>query len=138
MDARTKQAAADAAVSAARKRSGSEKRQRGAPVSVRLLPEEREQVQAKARAAGLSLAAYGRAVMLGDPGIRARRAPTVNAEAIARATAALNKVGSNLNQIAHTLNAGRAVGSAETLAAVAEVSDILQLFRAAAGMKEPA
>jgi hypothetical protein len=44
--------------------------------------------------------------MLGTPGPRAKRSPPVNAEALGRATAALNKVGSNLNQVAHRLNAG--------------------------------
>jgi hypothetical protein len=95
------------------RRSGSEKRQRGAPVSVRFLPDERTVVQEKARAAGLSVASFLRASGLGAPGPRAQRTPTINAEALARATAALNKVGSNLNQIAHVLNAGGAIGMAQ-------------------------
>lgn len=115
------------------RRSGSEKRQRSAPVSVRFLDDERAIAKARAAEAGLSLASYLRAAGIGDPGIRAQRAPTVNAEAIAHATAALNKVGSNLNQIARVLNAGQAAGSAETLQAVAEVREILALFREAAG-----
>jgi methionine synthase I (cobalamin-dependent) len=88
------------------KRSGSERRQRGVPVSVRFLPDERATVEDRAREVGLSLASFLRAAVLGTPGPRARRSPPVNAEALGRATAALNKVGSNLNQIAHGLNAG--------------------------------
>lgn len=107
-------------------RRGSENRQRCAPVSVRCLPEERAALELKAREAGLTLASYLRASGLGTPGPRAKRRPPVNAEALARATAALNKVGSNLNQIAHVLNAGGAIGMAgeyiSTLAVVREAA----------------
>jgi hypothetical protein len=108
------------------KRSGSENRQRNAPVSVRCLPDERAELEQKAREAGLALAGYLRACGLGTPGPRARRSPPVNAEALARATAALNKAGSNLNQIAHVLNAGGAIVMARdylsTLAVVREAA----------------
>jgi hypothetical protein len=104
------------------KRSGSEKRQRAkGAVLVRLLPDERAAVEVKAREVGLSLASFLRACGLGTPGPRARRSPPVNAEALARATAALNKVGSNLNQIAHGLNAGGfSLTAQECFAALAE------------------
>jgi len=105
------------------RRSGSERRQRGkGAVLVRLLPDERTALEDKSREVGLSLAAFLRACGLGTPGPRARRSPTVNAEALGHATAALNKVGSNLNQIAHVLNAGRSTVTAEEcFAALAEV-----------------
>jgi len=103
-----------------RNHSGSNKRQRGAPVSIRLLPAERAEIETRAREAGLSIGSYLRASALGSPGPRAKRSPPVNAEALALAVAELNKVGSNLNQIARVLNAGQAVGSRESLAALAE------------------
>ena len=110
-------------------RSGSEKRQRGAPVSIRFLDDERAEAQAKAAEAGMSLASYGRAAMLGDPGIRAKRAPTLNAVLLAQAVAALNKAGSNLHQIAHHLNAGHAAGSAETVQTLHETrAAVLQII----------
>ncbi len=103
------------------RRSGSEKRQRDkGGVLVRLLPEERAAVEEKARDVGLSLASFFRACGLGAPGPRARRMPPVNAEVLGRAIAALNKVGSNLNQIAAILNAGGAVTTQECFAALAE------------------
>jgi hypothetical protein len=46
--------------------------------------------------------------VIGTPGPRAQRAPSFDARALAQATAALNKVGSNLNQMARILNAGGA------------------------------
>lgn len=116
----------DATPQTTAKRSGSENRQRNAPVSVRCLPDERAELEEKAREAGLALAGYLRACGLGTPGPRARRSPPVNAEALARATAALNKAGSNLNQIAHVLNAGGAIVMARdylsTLAVVREAA----------------
>lgn len=120
----------------ASRRSGSQKRARSFKLQIALDAAERATAQAKAAQAGLSLSSFGRAALLdGDPGIRAQRAPTVNAEAIARATAALNKVGSNLNQVAHVLNAGRAPAAGEAEAALAEVRAILDLFREATGRK---
>lgn len=109
------------------KRSGSENRQRSkGAVLVRLLPSERTAVEEKAREVGLSLASFLRTCGLGTPGPRAQRTPPINAEALARATAALNKVGSNLNQIAHVLNAGGAIGMAN------ECKSTLLVVRAAA------
>jgi hypothetical protein len=77
-------------------------------VSVRLLPDERVAVEANAHMVGLSVAGYLRAAALGSPGPRTQRVPSFDARALAVATAALNRVGSNLNQIARVLNAGAA------------------------------
>jgi hypothetical protein len=120
------------------KRSGSEKRQRAkGAVLVRLLPNERAAAEEKAREVGLSLASFFRACGLGTPGPRAQRSPTVNAEALGRATAALNKVGSNLNQIAHILNAGGATATAhECFAALAETRAAAAAIREIVGRKD--
>jgi hypothetical protein len=110
------------------RRSGSEKRQRRA-VSIRLLPDELAAIAERARAAGLSFAGYLRACALGSAGPRARRSPPINAELLAHAVAALNKVGSNLNQIARALNAGQAVGAQESIAALADTrSAVLRIL----------
>jgi hypothetical protein len=100
--------------------SGSEKRQRRG-YSIRLLPDEHAAIVGKARAAGMSFASYMRACALGDAGPRSRRSPTLNAELLAYAVAALNKIGSNLNQIARILNAAQAVGATECKAVLVEV-----------------
>jgi hypothetical protein len=64
----------------------------------------------------MSLASYLRECALGSPGPRAKRSPPINAEMLARATAALNKAGSNLNQIARVLNtAGAEIAAQEYL-----------------------
>ena len=119
------------------KRSGSERRQRGVPVSVRFLPDERATVEDRAREVGLSLASFLRACGLGTPGPRARRSPPVNAEALGRATAALNKVGSNLNQVAYRLNSGdRSLTQHECFAALAEVRAALARILEILGRKD--
>lgn len=121
----------------AMRRSGSERRQRArGAVLVRLLPEERAAVEQNASAAGLSLASYARACMLLTPGPRAKRRAPVDAVALAQAAAALNKVGSNLNQIAHVLNAGGAIGIArECLATLAAVREAVTRMLELAGRK---
>lgn len=117
--------------------SGSEKRQRGVPLSIRLLPEERAAIEQNASAVGLSLGSYARACMLLTPGPRARRRPHVNALELAKATAALNKSGNVLNQMAHVLNAGGAIRLAdECFAAIAENRAAAAAIRAAVGRKD--
>ena len=115
------------------RRSGSQRRQRNRKIGVACDAAEFVIIDDKARTAGLSLASYLRACALGSPGPRAKRSPTVDVEALAHATAALNKVGSNLNQIAKTLNAGRATVAAhecfaalqETRSAVCKILEIM-------------
>lgn len=94
-------------------RSGSQRRQRYKALKIALDAAEWAVVEERAQACGLSRSSYGRASVLGAPGPRARRTPQVNAEALARATAALNKVGNNLNQVAHVLNASGSIGMAQ-------------------------
>jgi len=117
------------------KRSGSENRQRGVPISIRLLPEERAALEERAQAAGLSLASFLRACGLGAPGPRAQRKPHVNAVELAKATAALNKAGSNLNQIAHILNASGSIAVTECFAALAEIRSALAAILEIVGRK---
>ena len=107
-------------------RSGSQKRQRKRPLQIPLTEAEWDVLMQKVEPTGLSPASYGRASVLGTPGPRARRRPPADTVALAKATAELNKVGNNLNQIAHVLNAGGALGMAgqysSTLAIVREAA----------------
>jgi hypothetical protein len=104
------------------RRSGSQKRVRQHKIPVSCDTVEFLLIDDRARAAGLSRPSFLRTLALGSPGPRAKRSPPINAEALAHATAALNKVGSNLNQIARVLNAGAAtIAANECFAALAEV-----------------
>lgn len=122
----------------AQHRSGSETRRRSSgAVLVRLLEDERSALKLRAREVGLSLAGYLRASALGTPGPRTQRTPPVKAEELARATAALNKVGSNINQIAHRLNAAGSLGLAsECRDALGVVREALEAIREIVGRRE--
>jgi hypothetical protein len=89
-------------------------------IATRCSDEEYRQIADYSRTAGLSRGGYIRAVALGSPGPRARRAPPVNAELLAHAVAQLHRAGNNLNQLARRLNAAQAAGARESLEAIAE------------------
>ena len=119
------------------RRSGSQKRARQRNILVPCDDEEFLRIDNRARDVGLSRPSFLRACGLGTPGPRARRSPPVNAEALGRATAALNKVGSNLNQIAHVLNAGGAsLTTRECFAALAETRAAAAAIREIVGRKD--
>jgi hypothetical protein len=115
------------------KRSGSQKRQRTKKLQIVLAPQQYDDVKTRAAAAGMSASDWGYSIIFGSPGPRARRRPTVEARALALATAALNQIGNNLNQIAHVLNAGGAFSLAGPYsAALADVRRTLHVIREAA------
>jgi hypothetical protein len=119
------------------KRSGSQKRQRSRCVGVWLTDEEYADAETRARRVGLSLSSYGRLGMIGTPGPRAQRTPHIHAELLTRAIAALNKIGSLLNQIAHVLNAGGAISLAGDCAAtLSEIREAARAIREAVGRKD--
>ena len=127
----------DAAVElASTPRSGSQKRQRVKSLQIALTPEESTIARERASAAGLSPSSYGRALLLGAPGPRARRSPPLNAELLAHAVAQLNKAGSNLNQIARILNTGQAVGSREAIDALKDTRAAVVLILDIVGRRD--
>ncbi len=94
-------------------------------------------MEEKARLTGLSVASFLRACGLGTPGPRARRSAPVDAEALGHATAALNRVGNNVNQIAHRLNiAGSSITADECFAALAEIRAAAATIREIVGRKD--
>ncbi len=113
---------------------GSERRRRVHKADSRWDDIEHASLTASAHAAGLTKGGYIRALVLGCSGPRSQRSPSVNALALAQATAALNKVGSNLNQIARVLNAGGAhITTKEYLAALRELRAVLASILEIAG-----
>lgn len=118
------------------RRSGTETRQRSKLLQVRVTPDELAEIVAQADRAQLTPASYARSVLLSAPAPRARRRPSIEAETLGRLLGDLGKVGSNLNQIAHHLNAGRAEVSPAALdAALSDVADIRAAIMAAMGRK---
>jgi nucleoid-associated protein YgaU len=88
----------------ARKRS--ENRQKQERLTVRLSPAERQEVEALADRAGLTLASYLRSRALEKPTTRAVRRPTVEVGVMTALLREMSKQGSNLNQLAKKANAG--------------------------------
>lgn len=119
-----------------KKPHGSEQRERQKSVRARVTETEYAAIEERARRAGLSTAAYLRACALGDSGPRAKRAPPVNRELMATALADLNRVGNNLNQIAHHLNAGGHPNQTLIVDARAELVGCLQMILKAIGRAE--
>lgn len=90
---------------AMRKTSGSEKRQRQRSLNIRMTDAELAEIEAKANDLELAPSSYARMILLDSPPPRARRKPSVEVESVAKVLAQLGKIGSNINQIAHALNA---------------------------------
>jgi len=111
----------------------SEQRQRVYKVDTRWDEIEYVALLAAASATGLTRGGYIRALVTGKAGHRAQRAPSFDARALAVATAALNRVGNNLNQLQRSLNAGAATITAgecravldDVRTAVASILDIV-------------
>lgn len=103
------------------RKAAAEKRTRR--VIFRVSEEEWRAINATADMAGLSVSDYGRAMVLTGRVI----APPPRHEVLNRAD--FGRVGSNLNQIARHLNAGRAVDADAIAAAIADWREI------AAGLK---
>ena len=92
----------------ARRRSGSETRQRTVIMTIRFSRQEAEAVRKLADRAGQSVASLLRNNLLGAPlPPRAARRPTVDHQAVARLLGELGKIGSNINQLARYANTGR-------------------------------
>ncbi len=118
------------------KQSGSEKRQRNNRTHTRWDDPEYSALTQKAQETGLSRDGYIRACALGTPGPRAQRAPHVNAEALGEATAALNKAGNLLNQIAGPLNAARSVYAREYALGIEKTLEALDRILEIVGRKD--
>ncbi len=87
--------------------SGSDKRQRQYKLTARFDAEELERIRSNAARGGVPVAALIRQALLVLQPPRAVRRPTVDHQAVARLLGELGKIGSNLNQIAKHMNAGR-------------------------------
>jgi len=88
-------------------RSGSETRKRTVLLTARFDQREAASIRKIADRSGLSVASLMRRTLLDTPPPRATRRPSADVQAVARLLGQLGKIGSNINQIAYHLNAGR-------------------------------
>ena len=111
--------------------SGSNKRQRGDTVTVRLSKDERETLEALASKSGMAAGAFMRAAAFGDSGPRAQRRAPADQQMLRQILGHLGKVGSNVNQIARQLNAGEQAAVPELRAALGAYLELRDaIFRA--------
>jgi Mobilization protein NikA len=104
------------------RRSGSEKRQRNRIFTVRLTPQEAATIRQKAAAHGQTVGALVRSSLL-----HIRLQPSrIELQAVARLLGQLGRIGSNINQIAYHLNAGRP-GDRVTSALEESLRDLAEL-----------
>ena len=104
---------------------GSETRQKNAPpLSVRVTPAERAEIEAAAEEAKLTVASYIRETVLTAPQTKKVRRPSLDRTLLGQILGQLGKVGGNLNQIAHRLNEGRGVGTAKLEAALEDFKEL--------------
>ena len=74
------------------------------PLSIRLPDDERAELKARAEREGLSVSGYFRTVAFNTP--RRSRRPSANDQLLAKLMAAMGKIGSNVNQLAHQAHLG--------------------------------
>lgn len=92
---------------AAKKRHGTEKRQRQKLTPIRWEMAEFNKVATKANKAGLTFGAFMRSLALdGDAGPRALRTPPADKELLLRYQGQLGRLNNNVNQIARGINEG--------------------------------
>ncbi len=91
---------------AKRRRSGSEKRKRGKPRSIRFTPEEDQRIAEMEKTTSLPFASLVRHALFNEAPPRGTRRPSVDDQKLAHALGRLGKVGGNVNQLARQANIG--------------------------------
>lgn len=115
-----------------KRRSGSGRRKRPLPLSLRVSPEERAAIEAAAERAGLTIGSYIRSCALAAPTTRARRRPPADTVALARLLGEVTRAGTNLDQLART-HARNVPLSEEISAALAANRQAVEVIMAAMG-----
>jgi hypothetical protein len=114
--------------------SGSDKRQRGHTLTVRLSRDERDTLDALSSRSGLAAGAFMRAAAFGDAGPRAQRRPPADHKALRQLLGECGRIGNNLNQIAKALNTGGNADIPELRTALAAYGDIREAILTALRM----
>lgn len=119
------------------KRTGSEKRLRPGIVGFRVTDAEREELEAAADKAGLTLGSYIRSCVLSAPQTRAVRRPPIEKALLAQLLGQIGKVGGNIHQIVKHLNFGEGVDRAQLRSALTSFEEAVAAIMEAMGRKAP-
>jgi hypothetical protein len=93
----------------ARKRSGSEKRQRNCVIKFRARKDERDEIEANASAVGLTVGSFLRGLAIARPRTRPVRRPRPDTKMFAQAMGRLGIYASNAHQLLKLANRGEIV-----------------------------
>lgn len=115
------------------KRSGSETRARGGIIGVRVSVAERDELEAAADRAGLTLGSYIRERVLSAPQTRAVRRPPIEKKLLAQLLGQLGRVGGNIHQIVKHMNFGTGVMHDELRSALASFEEAAAAIMEAMG-----
>ena len=115
------------------RRSWSETRRKTRLINFRATDDERAALEGLAQAEGLTLGSYIRSSLLPKVRTLSRRRPRVDEAAISKLYATLNRIGNNINQIAHAMNAGQVQEAAVLERIEAEFTATLKAARLALG-----
>ncbi|MDR3485310.1 MAG: MobC family plasmid mobilization relaxosome protein [Bradyrhizobium sp.] len=121
---------------AAKSRCGSETRRRTYVVTTRYDEAEFAELDAAASRAGLTRASFQRVQSLSKPKTRSTRRAPVEKELLGRLLGQINKIGSNINQIARAANMGLGV-RADLASALRELRDLIPVVMRALGRAAP-
>jgi hypothetical protein len=112
---------------------GTEQRQRRELHAIRLTPAERAELNRRAEAAGMSVAAYVRHQALGAAGPRSGRRLSIDAVLIRQLIGQLGYVGNNLNQLTRLANMGDLEEPAELIPVLRKIDEAADACMTALG-----
>jgi hypothetical protein len=113
-----------------------ENRKRNKLIQFRCDDAEFAQAKRRAQRAGYTVGAFARACILDGPGPRAQRLPPTNKAELVKLHAELNKIGSNLNQMARAMNSGAIPPLKSVDSAIEAYSDMRADVRRALGLAD--
>jgi hypothetical protein len=118
-----------------RKKSGSDKRNRRGMIGFRVTETERQEIEAAAERAGLTVGSYVRARVLSAPKTRAVKKPPIERALLSQLLGQLGRVGGNIHQIVKHLNFGEIVFHREISEAITEFREASAAIMEAMGRK---
>lgn len=120
-----------------KKASGSESRQRPEKVTFRVSDAERNEIDAAADRAGLTVGSYVRMRALASPETRAVKTPRVNKVLLSQMLGQLGRVGGNIHQIVKRMNYKEGVESAALVDALSDFKEVAAAIMQTMGRLPP-
>jgi hypothetical protein len=117
-----------------KRRSGSAARRRQIVITFRASQAERSELESQACGKGLTLGSHIRGRLFESPQTRQRRRPLADVAALARLMGELNRIGSNINQVARAINLGETPLAHEIQEAMSGLREVIAAIRAAMGL----